>query len=300
MVYIDINNKKIEILYKGVNKPTILILSGMGCSIYEWDKIITKLSNKYRVLMYHRPGLGESEYTNDTRATLKVTQEIIYLLEYLDINEPIILVGHSYGGLCAQHFTKLYPDKIRGLLLLDSTSVNLHKLDQLELPYMNENDSDIAWIEKCKRYSSLSPEELYNTLNPILTDKQRMLSVETQKKIIAFYTNPTLYKTMIKEIENWKSDAEIIKNIKFRGAFPVTIIGRDKGMCVSESVQFGNPINEAELLEQTWHELIIEQKHLYKNAKLTFAINASHDIHLDQPNLVTNEIIEMINKTNFI
>ena len=33
------------------------------------------------------------------------------LLNKLAIQEPFILIGHSYGGLCAQHFAMLHEDK---------------------------------------------------------------------------------------------------------------------------------------------------------------------------------------------
>lgn len=297
MSFIEINNKKIELLSRGLSKPTILILSGMGSSFYEWDIITIELSKRYNILMYHRPGLGKSDYTDDARTTLKVTNEVIQLLEFFDITEPIVLAGHSYGGLCIQHFSKLYPDKVRGMLLLDSTSVDFHKLDQLDLPYINEHESDTAWIEKCKNYSKLSPQELFRRLKPILNQNQQKLPVEIQKKLVKFHTNPTLYKTMAKEIENWEHDAKKIKEIPLRSSFPVTIIGRNKNYSVSNMIKYGTPINEAELLEQTWHDLIIDQKKLYTNAKLIFALKANHDIHLEQPNLVIDEIIQLVNKS---
>ncbi|MCT1903001.1 alpha/beta fold hydrolase [Oceanobacillus sojae] len=294
MNFIEINGQKVEILSKGTAKPAILILSGMGSPFYEWEEISSELAETNQVIMYHRPGLGESEYIDKKRTTENVTKDIIQILEKLNITEPIILAGHSYGGLCAQHFSKLYPDRIRGLLLLDSTSVDLYKLDQLDLPYLNENDSDAAWIETCKEHAALSPTELLKLLDPVLTKEQQKLPKKTQEKLIAFYTNPSLYKTMLQEISNWEKDTETIKSLSFTGDFPVTIIGRDKEKCISNYINDGVPKAEAELLENTWHQLIIEQKDIYKDAKLFFAVNSSHNIHLDQPQLVIDEIIQLI------
>lgn len=294
MHFIEINSQKVEILSKGTGKPAILILSGMGSPFYEWEEISSKLAETNQVIMYHRPGLGKSEYLHKKRSTENVTAEIPQILEKLNITEPIILAGHSYGGLCAQHFSKLYPERIQGLLLLDSTSVDLYKLDQLDLPYLNENDSDTAWIENCKEYAALSPSELLKQLNPVLTEEQQKLPKKTQKKLITFYTHPSLYKTMLQEITNWEEDAETIKTLSYTGNFPVTIIGRDKRKCILNYIDDGVPKEEAELLEDTWHQLIMEQKDIYKNAKLLFAVNSSHNIHIDQPQLVIDEIIQLI------
>ncbi|MFD1412373.1 alpha/beta fold hydrolase [Oceanobacillus jeddahense] len=296
MNFIDINDHKLEILRQGTGKPAILILSGMGSPFYEWEQITSVLAENYQIIMYHRPGLGKSEYTTAKKSTGNVTKDVMQILKKLNITEPVILIGHSYGGLCAQHFSKVYPDKVRGLFLLDSTSVDLYKLDRLDLPYLNENDSDAAWIEKCKEYAALSSIELLEQLAPVLTESQKKLPQKTQEKLIAFYTNPSLYRTMIQEISNWEKDAEIIKSLPFKDAFPVTIIGRDKKKCISNHVESGIPKDEAELLEETWHQLIIEQQDHYRDAKLLFALHASHDIYSDQPQLVTNEIKELIHQ----
>lgn len=297
MHLIDINNQQIEILCKGTDKPTIFILPGMGSPFYEWEKISSALAKKYQIIMYHRPGLGNSEYIDVTRSTENVINEIMQIVTKLNITEPIILIGHSYGGLCAQHFSKLYPARIRGLLLLDSTSVDLHRLEQLDLPYLDKIDSDAAWLEQCKEYAALSPKELFKQLDPALTEEQKKLPQYIQKKLVAFYTNPSLYKAMLQEITSWEEDAFMIKSLPFKGGFPVTIIGRDKKKCISTHIADGVPKEEAELLEETWHQLILEQADIYNDAKLVFALHASHNIHLDQPQLVIDEIVQLIHSS---
>ncbi len=69
------------------------------------------------------------------------------LLNKLAIQEPFILIGHSYGGLCAQHFAMLHEDKLQALILVDSTSMNLHRLDELHLPISDQTDSDDVWFQ---------------------------------------------------------------------------------------------------------------------------------------------------------
>lgn len=66
-----------------------------------------------------------------------MANELKGLLEKLEVHDPIILVGHSYGGLCAQHFIKMYPTLVNSCILVDSTSVNLHRLNELELPVLD-------------------------------------------------------------------------------------------------------------------------------------------------------------------
>ena len=85
---------------------------GMGSSFEEWYEVTEVLSKTNKIIMFHRPGLGESEIGHENRTTFQTVQEITCLLSELEIAEPILLVGHSYGGLCAQHFAKLHPHKV--------------------------------------------------------------------------------------------------------------------------------------------------------------------------------------------
>jgi hypothetical protein len=64
---IKIKGKKMEVLLKGKIGSPIFILTGMGCSFDEWHEVTEQLSKMNRVIMFHRPGLGESEIGNNVR-----------------------------------------------------------------------------------------------------------------------------------------------------------------------------------------------------------------------------------------
>ena len=184
--FLTINHNEIEILQKGKNGTPIIILTGMGCSFDEWYDVIDSLSKSNRVIMFHRPGLGESEIRSEVRNTEAVVNEIKELMFLLGILEPVLLVGHSYGGLCAQHFVKEHPKKVAGIVLVDSTSVDLKVLDELDIPVLNEGSTDEIWVEKCSSYSLMNQEELREIIKPTLTKKQKKLPFDVQQRLINF------------------------------------------------------------------------------------------------------------------
>ena len=189
----------IEVYIKGSSKQTVVIQTGMTCSFYDWLPIIEKLSQHFTVISYHRPGYGKSELGNYSRTTRQATNELHMLLQKLAIHEPIILIGHSYGGLCAQHFAMLHEDKLQALILVDSTSMNLHRLDELHLPISDQTDSDDMWLQKYNTYSKMDVDMLYNELKPMLADRSRQQ--------IEFFTSPSLYKATASELSEWKNCA---------------------------------------------------------------------------------------------
>lgn len=279
---------------KGNSGKPILILTGMGCSFEEWHEVTEALRETNQVIMFHRPGLGKSEIGSESRSTFQTVQEITYLLRELEMDEPILLIGHSYGGLCAQHFAKLHPHKVRALILIDSTSEDLEKLDALELPVLNEGASDEEWIETCKTYAELDNTELEKIINPSLSEQQRKLPDFIQQNLIEFQQNPNLYKAMKSEVENWKIDAKTIKELGRVDGLPLLVIGRDKKYMVRQGIIEGLPESELILLEETWERLIIDQAKLSRDSKLIFAENAGHSVYLDRPDLVVESVIEML------
>ncbi len=292
--FLTINHNKIEILQKGKNGTPIIFLTGMDCSFDEWYNVIEPLSKFNRVIMFHRPGLGESEIRNEVRNTQAVVNEINELMLLLGILEPVLLVGHSYGGLCVQHFVKEHPKKVAGIVLVDSTSVDLKDLDELDIPVLNEDSTDEIWMEKGGTYSLMNQEELRERINPTLSKKQKQLPFDLQQRLLNFQINPSLYKAMHSEISNWKKDADTIKNLGEFPNVPLIVIGRDKEHNIRLGIEDGLPESELRLFEEKWQDLIMNQINLSQNSKLIIAQEASHSIHIDRPYIIIESITWMI------
>ncbi|KMP95378.1 alpha/beta hydrolase [Bacillus wiedmannii] len=272
----------IEVYTKGSSKQTVVIQTGMGCSFYDWLPIIEKLSQHFTVISYHRPGYGKSELGNYSRTTRQATNELHMLLHELAIHEPIILIGHSYGGLCAQHFAMLHEDKLQALILVDSTSMNLHRLDELHLPISDQTDSDDMWIQKYNTYSKMDIDMLNTELKPILIDQSR--------QYIEFSASPLLYKATASELCEWKNCARSIKELHKTLETPLIVIGRDPQYSITQLTEGGMPKKEAIQLEAMWQELIHEQLQLSIHSQYILAEHAGHGIEIDRPDIIIEAV----------
>ncbi|PFC82841.1 alpha/beta hydrolase [Bacillus anthracis] len=268
----------IEVYIKGCSTQTVVIQTGMTCSFYDWFPIIEKLSQHFTVVSYHRPGYGKSELGNHSRTTRQATKELHMLLQKLDIHDPIILIGHSYGGLCAQHFAMLHEDKLQALILVDSTSMNLHRLDELYLPISDQTDSDDMWLQKYNTYSKMDVNMLSNELKPMLAGQSRQQ--------IEFSTSPSLYKATASELSEWKNCARSLKELYKTLKVPLIVIGREPQYSIAQLIKGGMPIEEATQLEAMWQELIHEQVHLSIHSQYILAEHAGHGIENDRPDII--------------
>jgi pimeloyl-ACP methyl ester carboxylesterase len=72
-----------------------------------------------RVCAYDRAGYGLSDPARRASDADNTAADLGRLLDTAPIDGPVVLVGHSLGGLYAIHFANLHPGRVAGLVLLD-------------------------------------------------------------------------------------------------------------------------------------------------------------------------------------
>jgi pimeloyl-ACP methyl ester carboxylesterase len=190
---VDIGTKKLEVGTYGTGLPIVVIETGMGCSWYDWCEIISEISKRTTVLAYHRSGYGKSTLGKEEHSTKQIAEDLNKLLDIEGISSPIVLVGHSFGGLCVQHYANLFSEKVSGMVLIDSNSIDEYKIDELrnELPSFSKTFSKNKIIENWKELSLKKKVELEEIISPKLLPDQKRFSEEIQKCILNFQINPT-------------------------------------------------------------------------------------------------------------
>ncbi|WP_335871802.1 alpha/beta fold hydrolase [Bacillus sp. 2205SS5-2] len=267
-----------------------MILPGMFSSIYEWYPLINRISEFARVIAVHRKGLGKSDKGEEEPSTMETVKDLKELLRFLQINQKVFFIGHSYGGLIIQDFISTYPEQVKGVLLVDSSSVEMDRLDELVLPVMDEESSDEAWIDYCRKQASFTTEELKEQNALILTQDQKHYPLEIQQELLSFPCSPILYEVMAQEVENWREDANRIKRKQTVLRFPVIALGRDRKYCQQKLVKAGIPEDEARSFEEMWEKLIEDQANISQIGSCFFLRDTTHLMWKEKP----EEIIHFI------
>jgi len=114
--------KNTQISYSDSGKGTaVVLLHGFLENKTMWDFYVSELSKKNRIITIDLLGHGETEslgYVQTMEENADVVHEVLAKLKI----RKAILVGHSMGGYIALAFAELYPKKMKGLVLLNSTS----------------------------------------------------------------------------------------------------------------------------------------------------------------------------------
>jgi pimeloyl-ACP methyl ester carboxylesterase len=121
--FADIDGVSVHYQEKGTGKPLVL-LHGFTSSTYSWKDVFEPLSQNFRVIAVDLKGFGfsgkpDGDYSRRAQATL-----VGHLLDYLKI-EKAWLCGNSMGGEIALNFALQNPQRVAGLILIDSAGVNV-------------------------------------------------------------------------------------------------------------------------------------------------------------------------------
>lgn len=114
--------KNTNIAYTDTGKGTaIVLLHGFLENQKMWEQYIAPFSKKNRVITIDLLGHGATECLGYVHSMEDNADAVQAVLTELRIRKAIF-VGHSMGGYVALAFAELYPDTVKGMVLLNSTA----------------------------------------------------------------------------------------------------------------------------------------------------------------------------------
>ena len=137
----DVGGHRLRLACAGEGSPTVVFEAGLDSAGTTWLTIQAELAKRTTVCRYDRAGLGSSDARlgGRTETAAGVAGELWTLLEAAGIGGPIVLAGHSFGGMTVRIAAHDHPDAVRGLVLIDASSVH-----QFEEPWLS---NDAEWSE---------------------------------------------------------------------------------------------------------------------------------------------------------
>ncbi len=142
---IDVSGLNICYLSGGNDDPPLVLLHGVGDSAVDWSWVIPALGTKHRVIAVDFPGSGDSAKPKREYSLEFLTEFLADFLNALEIQRAV-LVGNSLGGLIALRYALSNPERVAGLVLVDSMGFSQLVnpiLSNLTLPWYGE--LAIAW-----------------------------------------------------------------------------------------------------------------------------------------------------------
>lgn len=218
-------NEFIHSVKLGEGENTIVLLPGMGTAspYYDFYNLAQELSKTYQVIVMEPLGYGFSDNTDKKRGLKEYEFELSKVLDYYNVNQNIILLGHSYSGISNLYYANRHQE-VKGVVCLDCTSAYQIETHTKDGKFIEEVPltSDI--------YSLVSPLGLtrlfYSTIMANQLDKE--IYIDVPKEYINAYKhlsfNKTFNKTIIHEINDIYYNQLEILNEKYREDLQVVFI----------------------------------------------------------------------------
>ena len=125
----------------GAGEPTLVFVHGWSCDGRYWRAQTPHFAKKYRVVVVDLAGHGHSGTTR-TRYTMGAFGEDVRAVTEVAIAGKVILIGHSMGGTVIAEAARRMPDRVIGLIGVDTFQNIEHPLTRAEFEGM------IAPLEK--------------------------------------------------------------------------------------------------------------------------------------------------------
>lgn len=114
--------KNTKINYTDSGKGTVVVLlHGFLENLSMWNAFVDEFSKINRVITIDLLGHGATECLGYLHTMEDQADMVHHVLHELKIRKSV-LIGHSMGGYVALAFAELYPDFMKGLVLLNSTT----------------------------------------------------------------------------------------------------------------------------------------------------------------------------------
>jgi pimeloyl-ACP methyl ester carboxylesterase len=279
----------------GQGEPTIIFDAGYGSVSSDWRAVEAILAPHNKVCTYDRAGMGHSDGQSRRTTPSNVVDDLHRLIQNSHMKTPIVLVGHSRGGLYDTLYALTYRSELAAMVLVDpvvaQNNAQMLAISPSERAFLNsgslEQKADLVRCEglaKAHEVTAADPHGCYS-FSSLDTPATRADAVYQGAK-------PEHYQALISEQEAALAGvdtAKIIgaerKNAHPFGNLPLIVLTSSKPR------QIGGP-NAADdgAVDKIWkddHELLANES---LAGRSLIVPNSSHLIALDHPQSVADAV----------
>ena len=122
--WVDVEGSRMHVHALGDGAETIVLLPGFGVPLPSADfgPLLRELSQEYTAVSVEWFGVGFRDSVDTPRTNANYTEELRTALSQVGFAPPYVLMPHSISGIYAEYYATQYPDEVKAIIMLDSTS----------------------------------------------------------------------------------------------------------------------------------------------------------------------------------
>lgn len=142
----DIGGHRLHLLCSGDGEPAVILESGLGGYSVDWGLVQPQVAKFTKVCSYDRASYAWSDPGPEPRGLSTSVGELHRLLEQAKVKPAYVVVGQSWGGRIVRLFAHTYPQEVAGMVLIDTFSEGTVEVsaEALNLDLREEEEKDRA------------------------------------------------------------------------------------------------------------------------------------------------------------
>jgi pimeloyl-ACP methyl ester carboxylesterase len=122
MADLETDRLRLHVQHLGQGGNVVVFVHGLVMdNLSSWYfTVANKVAQHNRVLLYDLRGHGRSERPAEGYSTSSMVADLAALLDAAGIDEPVWIVGNSFGGTIGLMFALAWPERTAGLVLVDA------------------------------------------------------------------------------------------------------------------------------------------------------------------------------------
>lgn len=117
---VSVGTHRLHLNCQGSGQPLVLLESGLSGWSQDWALVQPELAKLTTVCSYDRAGYAWSDDAPEPRTGLLAVQDLRTMLRAAGLQGPMVVVGHSWGGMLAQMLAQTNSEEVAGLVLVDA------------------------------------------------------------------------------------------------------------------------------------------------------------------------------------
>ncbi|NLG70763.1 MAG: alpha/beta hydrolase [Chloroflexi bacterium] len=279
----DTGGYRLHIDCQGSGEPTVVFEAAVGSPGLSWALVQPEVARHTRACVYDRAGIGWSDRSPQPRTIDIMTAELHALLAAAGIPGPYVLVGYSSGGWQARYFAHTFPQDLAGMVMVDSAHEDqLRRLGAQGAPAQARLIRVLPLI-----FKTGLPALFYRRLPLPGYGHLPAESLEAYQALFA--AKNQFSEAMAAEVEIVWQNMEQVRaaQISSFGDIPLRVLAHDR-LDVIPGVRLSPEAGQA------WLEMQEELSRLSTNGKLVITRQSGHDILFEQPDLVIEAILDVV------
>ena len=242
--------------------------------------------------MYDRAGYGWSQSSWKPRTSQQIVKELHSLLNKANIQPPYILLGDSFGSYNMRLYAHLYPEEVVGIVLTDG----LHEQSMLAMPvsmiilklFFTFSFALVSLGAALGIVRFLGIIGVFELLKPEL----RKVSSASLKFVKKSFYSPKHWLTMFREM--WNLDDSSKQVTKANDFADIPVINIKAATFLKPSLgMFKLSIPPADKLRDKMQSSLLT---ISTDCQQVFAEKSSHFVWVDQPEVIQQAVIDILQK----